>query len=108
MAAHELRIELTETTVITSLQQVTKVARSACVPWGGHRFGRLWLPAMRAWNYSQNSAVSPASKSTRVLYSKRTPERSFQIVKAALELSKRLSLKSVAEGIEDRQTGGPR
>jgi EAL domain-containing protein (putative c-di-GMP-specific phosphodiesterase class I) len=31
-------------------------------------------------------------------------ERSFQIIKSALELSRRLGLSTVAEGIEDRAT----
>ncbi|NVO07629.1 MAG: EAL domain-containing protein, partial [Rhodoferax sp.] len=31
-------------------------------------------------------------------------ERSFQIIKSALELSRRLGLSTVAEGIEDRET----
>jgi EAL domain-containing protein (putative c-di-GMP-specific phosphodiesterase class I) len=103
MAAHELRIELTETTVITSLRQVTDIAqhlRSMGVDIALDDFGTGYA----GLDYLQTLPFSSLKIDKSFVQQMHTSERSFQIVKAALELSKRLGLKSVAEGIEDRQT----
>ncbi|WP_342620953.1 EAL domain-containing protein [Rhodoferax sp. GW822-FHT02A01] len=103
MPPHELRIELTETTVITSLDQVTDITqrlRALGVGIALDDFGTGYA----GLDYLQTLPFSSLKIDKSFVQQMHTSERSFQIVKAALELSKRLGLSSVAEGIEDRET----
>ena len=103
MAPEELRIELTETTVITSLSQVTEVTqrlRDMGVGIALDDFGTGYA----GLDYLQTLPFSSLKIDKSFVQQMHTSERSLQIIKAALELSRRLGLTSVAEGIEDRAT----
>lgn len=103
MPPDELRIELTETTVVTSLKLVTQVAqqlRAMRVGIALDDFGTGYA----GLDYLQTLPFSCLKIDKSFVQQMHGSERSFQIVKAALELSKRLHLSSVAEGIEDRET----
>lgn len=103
MAAQELRIELTETTVITSLDlvtQVTQALRAMGVGIALDDFGTGYA----GLDYLQTLPFSCLKIDKGFVQQMHSSERSFQIVKAALELSSRLHLSTVAEGIEDAET----
>ena len=103
MQPEELRIELTETTVITSLGQVTDITqrlRALGVGIALDDFGTGYA----GLDYLQTLPFSSLKIDKSFVQQMHSSERSFQIVKSALELSKRLGLSSVAEGIEDRET----
>ena len=103
MAPQELRIELTETTVITSLELVTQVTqqlRAMGVGIALDDFGTGYA----GLDYLQTLPFSSLKIDKSFVQQMHSSERSFQIVKAALELSSRLHLSSVAEGIEDAAT----
>jgi EAL domain-containing protein (putative c-di-GMP-specific phosphodiesterase class I) len=103
MPAHELRIELTETTVITSLEQVTAITqrlRAMGVGIALDDFGTGYA----GLDYLQTLPFSCLKIDKSFVEHMHSSERSFQIIKSALELSRRLGLSTVAEGIEDRAT----
>jgi len=103
MAPQELRIELTETTVITNIKLITHVIqqlRNMGVGIALDDFGTGYA----GLDYLQALPFSSLKIDKSFVQQMHTSERSFQIVKAALELSKRLNLSSVAEGIEDLAT----
>lgn len=103
MAPQELRIELTETTVITQLDQVTAVTqqlRAMGVGIALDDFGTGYA----GLDYLQTLPFSSLKIDKGFVQQMHASERSYQIVKSALELSNRLNLSSVAEGIEDKET----
>jgi EAL domain-containing protein (putative c-di-GMP-specific phosphodiesterase class I) len=103
MEPQELRIELTETTVVTSLEQVTAITqrlRAMGVGIALDDFGTGYA----GLDYLQNLPFTVLKIDKSFVQQMHSSERSFQIIKTALELSRRLGLSSVAEGIEDRAT----
>jgi EAL domain-containing protein (putative c-di-GMP-specific phosphodiesterase class I) len=103
MPAHELRIELTETTIITNLELVTTVTqrlRRMGVGIALDDFGTGYA----GLDYLQTLPFSCMKIDKGFVQNMHISERSFQIIKSALELSRRLGLSTVAEGIEDRET----
>jgi EAL domain-containing protein (putative c-di-GMP-specific phosphodiesterase class I) len=94
---------LTETTVIASLDlvtQVTQALRAMGVGIALDDFGTGYA----GLDYLQSLPFSCLKIDKSFVQQMHTSERSFQIVKAALELSNRLQMSSVAEGIEDTET----
>jgi len=103
MPPDELRIELTETAVITNLSQVTAVTqqlRDLGVGIALDDFGTGYA----GLDYLQALPFSSIKIDKGFVQQMHDSSRSFHIIKSALELSRRLGLSSVAEGIEDQAT----
>ncbi len=103
MPPAELRIELTETAVITNLSQVTAVTqqlRDLGVGIALDDFGTGYA----GLDYLQTLPFSTIKIDKSFVQQMHDSTRSFHIIKSALELSRRLDLTSVAEGIEDNAT----
>lgn len=104
MPAKELRIELTETIVIGNLEAISGALaqlRAMGVGIALDDFGTGYA----GLSYLQSLPFSCLKIDKAFVQQMHTSERSFQIVKSALELSRMLDLTTVAEGIEDAATG---
>lgn len=100
----ELRIELTETTVIANLQEVAAVAqrlRSAGVGIALDDFGTGYA----GLSYLQDLPFTCLKVDRIFVGHMQVSERSHQIVRASLELARPLGLVTVAEGIEEASVG---
>jgi EAL domain-containing protein (putative c-di-GMP-specific phosphodiesterase class I) len=100
VATGELRIELTETTVIGNLEpvtQVTQALRRAGVGIALDDFGTGYA----GLSYLQDLPFSCLKIDRAFVSQMLTTDRSKHIVKLALELSRWMGLSTVAEGIED-------
>jgi EAL domain-containing protein (putative c-di-GMP-specific phosphodiesterase class I)/CRP-like cAMP-binding protein len=100
VAAGELRIELTETTVIGNLEPVTLVTqalRRAGVGIALDDFGTGYA----GLSYLQDLPFSCLKIDRAFVSQMLTTDRSMHIVKLALELSRWMGMSTVAEGIED-------
>lgn len=101
MAAGELRIELTETTIIGNLGPVTEVTqtlRKAGVGIALDDFGTGYA----GLSYLQDLPFSCLKIDRAFVSQMLTADRSLHIVKLALELSRWMNMSTVAEGIEDQ------
>ena len=100
----ELRIELTETTVISNLEEVSQVTsrlRAAGVGIALDDFGTGYA----GLSYLQGLPFT-CLKIDRIFIGRmQVAERSHQIVRASLELARPLGLVTVAEGIEEEAVG---
>ena len=104
MLLSELRVELTETIVISNLQAITAALeelRAMGVGIALDDFGTGYA----GLNYLQTLPFSCIKIDRAFVQQMHTSERSFQIIKSALELSKLMGMTTVAEGIEDAATG---
>lgn len=104
MAPQELRIELTETIVISNLDTVsTSLHRLRSMGMGIalDDFGTGYA----GLSYLQTLPFSCIKIDKTFVQQMHTSGRSFQIIKSALELSRLLDITTVAEGIEDTATG---
>lgn len=100
MPAGALRIELTETTVISNMQTVSRTLqqlRAMGVGIALDDFGTGYA----GLDYLQQLPFSSLKIDMGFVMQMRNSGRSLQIVKSALELSRLLGLQSVAEGVED-------
>lgn len=100
----ELRIELTETTVIANLQEVSAVTnrlRSAGVGIALDDFGTGYA----GLSYLQDLPFTCLKIDRIFVGHMQVSERSHQIVRASLELARPLGLVTVAEGIEEAAVG---
>jgi hypothetical protein len=103
MAPQELRIELTETTVIGNIAAVTRTLQTLRAMQIGialDDFGTGYA----GLDYLQTLPFSSLKIDKSFVQQMQGSGRSFQIVKSALELSRTLGLNTVAEGIEDALT----
>lgn len=103
MAPGELRIELTETIIISNLGHVTRsvqALRDLGIGIALDDFGTGYA----GLDYLQTLPFSSLKIDKTFVQQMHTAERSFQIVRSALELSRTLGLTTVAEGIEDAET----
>ncbi|ARV19168.1 Phytochrome-like protein cph2 [Curvibacter sp. AEP1-3] len=103
MLSHELRIELTETVIVSSLEAVSRTInalRALGIGIALDDFGTGYA----GLDYLQTLPFSCIKIDKVFVEQMHTAERSFQIVKSALELSRQLGLGTVAEGIEDPST----
>lgn len=103
MPAKALRIELTETTVIANMSIVSHILeqlREMGVGIALDDFGTGYA----GLDYLQQLPFSCLKIDMRFVMQMHTSQRSYQIIKSALELSRRLDLKSIAEGVEDART----
>jgi EAL domain-containing protein (putative c-di-GMP-specific phosphodiesterase class I) len=101
---NELRVELTETIVISNVDSITsslKELRAMGVGIALDDFGTGYA----GLNYLQTLPFSCIKIDKTFVQQMHTSERSFQIIKSALELSRSLGMTTVAEGIEDAPTG---
>lgn len=103
MPLTELRVELTETIVIsnveaiaTALQQLRAMGVGIALDDFGTGYAGL--------NYLQTLPFSCIKIDKTFVQQMHTSTRSFQIIKSALELSRLFSMTTVAEGIEDAIT----
>jgi EAL domain-containing protein (putative c-di-GMP-specific phosphodiesterase class I) len=104
MAANELRIELTETIVISNVDAISAALgqlRAMGVGIALDDFGTGYA----GLSYLQTLPFSCIKIDKAFVQQMHTSQRSFQIIKSALELSRMLGLTTVAEGIEDEPTG---
>ena len=104
MSLAELRVELTETIVISNVDSITSALenlRDLNVGIALDDFGTGYA----GLTYLQTLPFSCIKIDKAFVQQMHTSERSFQIIKSALELSTRLGLTTVAEGIEDAATG---
>jgi EAL domain-containing protein (putative c-di-GMP-specific phosphodiesterase class I) len=104
MQLGELRVELTETIVISNLDTITAALhqlRAMGVGIALDDFGTGYA----GLNYLQTLPFSCIKIDKTFVQQMHTSERSFQIIKSALELSRQLKMTTVAEGIEDAATG---
>lgn len=104
MHARELRIELTETIVISNLDAITATLEQLRAMGMGialDDFGTGYA----GLSYLQMLPFSCIKIDKAFVQQMHTSQRSFQIIKSALELSGMLGLTTVAEGIEDAVTG---
>ena len=104
MPADQLRIELTETTVIQSVEAVSRATqqlRAMGVGIALDDFGTGYA----GLGYLQALPFSSLKIDRSFVGKMCSSERSFQIIKSALELSSLLGLSTVAEGIEDEAVG---
>ena len=104
MPAQELRIELTETVIISSVEQVSKAIaqlREMGVGIALDDFGTGYA----GLDYLQTLPFTSIKIDRAFVAQMHESERSFQIIKSALELSRLLGIATVAEGIEDAKTG---
>jgi EAL domain-containing protein (putative c-di-GMP-specific phosphodiesterase class I) len=103
MPAEELRIELTETVIVSSLDAVSTAIhalRELGVGIALDDFGTGYA----GLGYLQTLPFSCLKIDKTFVQQMHDSGRSFQIVKSALELSRQLGLSTVAEGIEDEAT----
>jgi len=103
MAPRELHIELTETTVISNIASVTRTSQNLRAMQVGialDDFGTGYA----GLDYLQALPFSSLKFDKSFVQQMQGSGRSFQIIKAALELSRTLGLDTVAEGIEDALT----
>jgi EAL domain-containing protein (putative c-di-GMP-specific phosphodiesterase class I) len=101
---NELRIELTETTVISNLAAITNALeqlRAMGIGIALDDFGTGYA----GLSYLQMLPFSCLKIDKTFVQQMHISQRSFQIIKSALELSRTLGLTMVAEGIEDGVTG---
>jgi len=99
--AQELRVELTETIVIRSIEQVSLALgqlRAAGVGIALDDFGTGYA----GLDYLQTLPFSCIKIDKSFVQQINTSERSLHIVKTALELARGLGMTTVAEGIEDQ------
>lgn len=104
MQPQELRIELTETIVISNLDAVSAALhhlRAMGVGIALDDFGTGYA----GLSYLQTLPFSCIKIDKTFVQQMHTSDRSFQIIKSALELSRLLNITTVAEGIEDAATG---
>lgn len=104
MQANELRIELTETIIINCVPTVSTALnrlRAAGVGIALDDFGTGYA----GLDYLQTLPFSCIKIDKTFVQQMNGSERSFYIVKSALELARTLGLTTVAEGIEDVDTG---
>jgi len=102
--AKELRIELTETIVISNLASISAALgqlRTMGVGIALDDFGTGYA----GLSYLQSLPFSCIKIDKAFVQQMHSSQRSFQIIKSALELSRKLGLTTVAEGIEDEPTG---
>ncbi len=98
-----LRIELTETTVVNNLQAVTD-SINRLREWGAGVALDDFGTGYAGLDYLQNMAFSSIKIDRAFVQHMHTSSRSFYIIQSALELSRKLGISSVAEGIEDKAT----
>jgi len=99
--AHELRVELTETIVIRSIDEVSRALgqlRATGVGIALDDFGTGYA----GLDYLQTLPFSCIKIDKSFVQQINTSERSLHIVKTALELARGLGMTTVAEGIEDQ------
>ena len=99
--AHELRVELTETIVIRSIDQVSRALgqlRAVGVGIALDDFGTGYA----GLDYLQTLPFSCIKIDKSFVQQINTSERSLHIVKTALELARGLDMTTVSEGIEDQ------
>jgi EAL domain-containing protein (putative c-di-GMP-specific phosphodiesterase class I) len=104
MDPQELRIELTETVIISSLEKVSaSIAslRSMGVGIALDDFGTGYA----GLDYLQTLPFTTIKIDRAFVAHMHAAERSFQIIKSALALARQLGISAVAEGIEDAPTG---
>ena len=104
MRSSELRIELTETIVINNIEGVSNALsrlRAAGIGIALDDFGTGYA----GLDYLQTLPFSCIKIDKAFVQQMNSSERSFHIVKAALELASTLGLTTVAEGIEDAGIG---
>lgn len=103
MPARELRIELTETAIVSSLEAVSAAIhalRELGVGIALDDFGTGYA----GLGYLQTLPFTCLKIDKSFVQQMHDSGRSFHIVKSALELSRQLGLSTVAEGIEDEVT----
>ncbi len=103
MPAHELRIELTETVVVSSIAQITRVIerlRRQGVGFALDDFGTGYA----GLDYLKSLPFSCLKIDKSFVQHMDSSPRSWQIVQAATVLSQQLEMTTVAEGIEDLAT----
>jgi EAL domain-containing protein (putative c-di-GMP-specific phosphodiesterase class I) len=98
-----LRIELTETTVVNNVDAVID-SINRLRAWGAGVALDDFGTGYAGLDYLQNMAFSSIKIDRAFVQHMHTSNRSFHIIQSALELSRRLGIHSVAEGIEDAQT----
>jgi len=98
-----LRIELTETTVVNNVDAVID-SINRLRAWGAGVALDDFGTGYAGLDYLQNMAFSSIKIDRAFVQQMHTSNRSFHIIQSALELSRRLGIHSVAEGIEDAQT----
>ncbi len=104
MQASELRIELTETIIISNVDAVSSALhrlRAMGVGIALDDFGTGYA----GLSYLQTLPFSCIKIDKTFVQQMHTSGRSFQIINAALQLSRLLDITTVAEGIEDAPTG---
>jgi len=103
MPSRELRIELTETIVISSMESVSSAViqlRNEQVGIALDDFGTGYA----GLDYLQSLPFSCIKIDKTFVQQMQSSQRSLQIVKSALELARLLGMSIVAEGIEDEDT----
>jgi EAL domain-containing protein (putative c-di-GMP-specific phosphodiesterase class I) len=103
MPSHALRIELTETAVISNMQTVARTLAQLQALGVGialDDFGTGYA----GLDYLQQLPFSTLKIDMSFVMQMHSSQRSYQIIKSALELSRSLQLQSVAEGVEDAST----
>ncbi len=104
MLPSELRIELTEAVIISNLEAVSKTIdelRSLDIGIALDDFGKGYA----GLDSLQTLPFTCIKIDKSFVDQIHTSERSFQIIKTAIDLSQQLGLSTVAEGIEDEVTG---
>ena len=104
MPAQELRIELTETVIIQNIDGVASTLKELRAMGCGialDDFGTGYA----GLDYLQTLPFTCLKIDKTFVQQIHQSERSFHIIKAALELASSLGLSTIAEGIEDRATG---
>ncbi len=104
MDPRELRIELTETVIISSLEKVSASIASLRAMGVGialDDFGTGYA----GLDYLQTLPFTAIKIDRAFVAHMHAAERSFQIIKSALALARQLGISAVAEGIEDAATG---
>jgi EAL domain-containing protein (putative c-di-GMP-specific phosphodiesterase class I) len=103
MPAQALRIELTETAVIANMQSVARTLahlQALGVGIALDDFGTGYA----GLDYLQQLPFSTLKIDMSFVMQMHNSQRSYQIIKSALELSRSLQLQSIAEGVEDAST----
>lgn len=98
-----LRIELTETTVVNNVDAVID-SINRLRDWGAGVALDDFGTGYAGLDYLQNMAFSSIKIDRAFVQNMHNSSRSYHIIQSALELSRRLGIHSVAEGIEDAQT----
>lgn len=98
-----LRIELTETTVVNNVDAVID-SINRLRDWGAGVALDDFGTGYAGLDYLQNMAFSSIKIDRAFVQNMHSSSRSYHIIQSALELSRRLGIHSVAEGIEDAQT----